>query len=358
MEPERPLESIPDDDLLRRLAELLQQSRRVESELVAHIAEVDERRLYAREASPSMFAYCTDVLHLSEAEAYLRIGAARASREHPMLLTMLADGRLHLSGIAKLAPHLTRENRAALLTRATHRSKRQIEELLAEIAPRPDVPAAIRRLPERKVPEGRTLPMLALPLGPDSVAVPGHQLRSDGVPSPAPPPVVQPLAPARYKVQFTATGGLRDKLERLRKLMRGAVPDGDLAAIIEQAVTEKLERLEARRFARTTTPRKGLSETDTSPSSRGIPAAVRRAVRERDGNRCRYADKQGRRCAERDRLEYHHRHPFGLGGDHSPQNVCLMCRTHNQYLAEHDYGRGAMVRYRSSGIPPSQSVTK
>jgi hypothetical protein len=359
MEEQRPIESIRDDELLRRLAEILRQSRRVESELVAHVAEVDSRRLYAREASPSMFAYCTDVLHLSEAEAYLRIEVARASRKHPMLLTMLADGRLHLSGIAKLAPHLTRENRDALLERATHRSKRQIEELVAEIAPRPDAPTMMRKLAERKLAERGTAPT-ALPLGPDPVTVPVLLLRPDGVSSPAsapvPPAVVQPLAPARYKVQFTASAELRDKLERLRALMRAAVPDGDLAAIIEQAVTEKLERLEARRFARTTTPRKGLPETDTSPSSRSIPAGVRRAVRERDGNRCRYMDDQGRRCPERDRLEYHHRHPFGLGGDHSPQNVCLMCRAHNQYLAEHDYGREAMARYRPSGTAASHGT--
>ena len=57
-----------------------------------------------------MFAYCTQALHLSEAEAYLRIAAARASREHPFLLSMLADGRLHLTAIAKLAPHLTRDS--------------------------------------------------------------------------------------------------------------------------------------------------------------------------------------------------------------------------------------------------------
>ena len=104
--------------------DLLGQSRRAESELVAHIAEVDERRLYAREGSPSMFAYCTEVLHLSEAEAYLRIAAARASKRHPALLEMLADGRLHLSGIAKLVPHLTAANVGVLLKRAIHKSKR------------------------------------------------------------------------------------------------------------------------------------------------------------------------------------------------------------------------------------------
>ena len=155
----RPLAALSDNDLLRCLAEILSQSRRVERDLVAHIGEVDARRLYAREAFPSMFAYCTGALHLSEGEAYLRIAVARASREHPILLAMLGDGRLHLSGIAQLAPHLTAENREALLSRATHRSKRQIEELIAEVAPREDVPALIRKLPDRRgLPAGDHLP--------------------------------------------------------------------------------------------------------------------------------------------------------------------------------------------------------
>src|SRR5262245_33070851 len=150
MQHERPLQSIPDDKLLQRLVQILDQSRHSEVDLVTHIAEIDERRLYAREACPSMYAYCTQVLHLSEAEAYLRITTGRAARAHPMLLAMLADGRLHLSGIAKLASHLTPENRDELLRRACHRSKREIEVLLAELFPRPDVPTVIRKLPERR----------------------------------------------------------------------------------------------------------------------------------------------------------------------------------------------------------------
>ena len=196
MENKRPLQSLSDDDLLQRLAELLRQSRRVESDLVAHIGEVDERRLYAREAASSMFVYCTQVLHLSDAEAYLRIAVARAARAHPMLLAMLEDGRLHLTGIGKLAPHLTPDNAEALLKRATHRSKRQIEELVAELAPQPDVPASIRRLPERK-----TAFRPATLLGPDPVGVPVIELRPDGVPTSArvqarSPLVQTPLAQA------------------------------------------------------------------------------------------------------------------------------------------------------------------
>jgi hypothetical protein len=393
-EPSRPLAALSDDDLLRRLAELLTRSRRVEADLVVHIAEADARRLYAREAFPSMFAYCTKALHLSESEAYLRIAAARASREHPAVLAMLGDGRLHLTGIALLAPHLTLENRDTLLRRATHRSKREIEELIAEIAPRPDVPALMRRLPERALssteaatstpsrmgnsvtrspaqvlesPSGSaSVRMSAEPASPSippeegpvvispeeaSVSIwPHASVPNSPRPLPSPPAaVVQPLSPGRYKVQFTASAQLRDKLERLQALLRSQIPDGDLGAVVEVAVTDTLERLEARRFAATTRPRKSLSSTNTSPGSRYIPAAVRRAVRARDGSQCRFVDASGRRCGERHRLTYHHVYPFGVGGDHRPENIHLTCQRHNQYLAERDYGREAMARCRRAG---------
>jgi hypothetical protein len=287
---------------------------------------------------------------------------------------MLADGRLHLSGVGKLAPHLTRENAPALLARSAHRTKRQIEELLAECAPRPDAPTLVRWLPARppsvaRGPGPSTQEPEPLPL----VGTAGRALRPDAVaPSPAaeqdPPSVparpgsIEPLAPARYKIQFTASARLRDKLERLQVLMRSHVPDGDLAAIIEHAVTEKLERLEARRFAKTNAPRKGLSDSDTSPSSRHIPAAARRIVHERDGGRCRYVDEHGRRCTARGDLEFHHRHPFGHGGDHSPDGISLLCKAHNSYLADIDYGRKPMAQHRRTGDrvvgpPGSRDIT-
>jgi len=197
--------------------------------------------------------------------------------------------------------------------------------------------------------------VLSLGLRPEEGASVDRQLRPDGVLPASPrarPAVVEPLAPGRYKVQFTASAELHDKLERLRALMRPSVPDGDLAAIVEQAVTEKLQRLEARRFARTQAPRKTLSQSESSPTTRQIPAAVKRAVYERDGGRCRYEDEQGRRCTARQGLEFHHRRPFGHGGDHSVGNVSLACKCHNRHLAEVDYGRKAIVRRRRSGIRP------
>ncbi|HJS73693.1 MAG TPA: HNH endonuclease, partial [Vicinamibacteria bacterium] len=331
------LQSLSDDELLHQLVQLVSQSRFVEAELVAHIAEVDERRLYASQACSSMFVYAVEVLHLSEHEAYERITAARASRKYPQLLEMLSDGRLHLSGLGKLGPHLTEENWEVLLARAAHKTKRQIEELLVELSPKPDAPALIRKLPE---PAKAPSLMPPAELGPDRVAsIPP----SISVPIPA-RPVVEPLAPSRYKIQFTASGQLRDKLERLQSLM-----NEDLTAVIEVAVTEKLERLEAKRFAEVKKPRKGLGETDTSAKTRYIPAAVKRAVRKRDGDRCRFVDPTGRRCTERRGLQFHHHDPFGYGGDHHPSNLSLYCKRHNAYSAERDFGKEAMDRHRGNG---------
>jgi 5-methylcytosine-specific restriction endonuclease McrA len=167
--------------------------------------------------------------------------------------------------------------------------------------------------------------------------------------APEKPAVVQPISPARYKVAFTASAELHDKLGRLRELMRSSVPDGNLASIIEQAVTEKLERLESKRFAKTKAPRKSLKETDTSPSSRYIPAAVKRAVYKRDKGRCTFEDRSGRRCTERNCLEFHHQHrPYARGGDHSVDNVQLACSTHNGYLAERDYGKEVIERHKKN----------
>src|SRR3972149_11121306 len=251
-----PLPSLSDDELLHRLLELTQQSRRVEADLIAHIGEVDHRRLYARNACSSMFSYCVEVLNLSEAESHFRIAVARAARKHPVLLTMLGDGRLHLSGIATLAPHLTDENRESVLARATHKSKRQIEELVAELAPKPDVPSGIRKLPTPPPPVPPTTPPLVAQLRPERVESEAPRISAPTAPSVSPRP--EPLSPERYRVVFTASRELRDKLERLQSLMQE-----DLVAIIEAAVTEKLERLEAKRYGETKKPRKNLEKKDT-----------------------------------------------------------------------------------------------
>ena len=89
--------------------------------------------------------------------------------------------------------------------------------------------------------------------------------------------------------------------------------------------------------------------TDTSASSRYIPAPVRRIVFERDGGRCTFVDNRERRCKAHERLEFHHHdRPYGRGGDHRPDGIRLMCRAHNGLMAEREYGKEWMDRFRNA----------
>src|SRR5437867_5224457 len=141
------LAHLSDPDLLRGLAALVAQDRVTTAALLAHIAEVDARRLYLPAAHPSMYAYCVQELHLSEASAYKRIQAARAARKFPLIFEALAEGRLHLSAVVLLAPYLSPENVESLLAGAALKTKAEIEVLLARRFPRAEALGLVQALP-------------------------------------------------------------------------------------------------------------------------------------------------------------------------------------------------------------------
>ena len=145
--------ALSDPDLLARIGALARHEREATAELVAHLAALEMRpSLYLAEGYGSLFDYCTGPLGLSEDAACNRIDAARAGTRFPVILEMLAAGDLTLTSVRKLRNHLTPENHETVLRKAAHRSKEEIDTLIAELAPKPDVPASVRKLPVAKTP--------------------------------------------------------------------------------------------------------------------------------------------------------------------------------------------------------------
>jgi hypothetical protein len=333
---------LTDSELLSETTRVVGCDRRTTAELLALLAEIDSRRLYRGEGCSSLFTYCTEVLHLSEPAAYSRITAARLARRFPVILALLGDGLVTLTTITMLARHLTEENHEALLEAARHKSKREIEDLVAAIDPQPDVASTVRKLPTPSRVEGPTLSRVEGP-APSGVEGPAPiQPRMDATPlliqelasvRSATPPVrrgiVAPLAPERYLIKVTVSRATRDKLERARDLLRHTIPNGDPAAIVDRALTVLLEELEKAKLASTQRPR---SETPTATNGRSVPAAVKRAVWARDTGRCAFVGGKGR-CTETGFLEFHHVVPFAAGGATSVENLQLRCRSHNAYEA-------------------------
>jgi hypothetical protein len=143
----RSFAGVPDHVLLRALASLVVKDRATTCELLQHLAEVGDRQLHRPAGYSSLYRYCVDELRMSEDTAYKRIQAARAAREFPDILERLEDGRLHLTAVVLLAPHLTRENAAELLEAGSHKTKSELEHLLAAWFPKADVPTVLQAVP-------------------------------------------------------------------------------------------------------------------------------------------------------------------------------------------------------------------
>ena len=214
-------------------------------QLVAHLAEMDVRRLYLGEGYSSLFTYCTLVLHLSEHAAYARIEAARAARRFPAILEAVASGALHLTAVNLIAPHLTADNIDRVLALATHKTKRDVEEIVATLRPQPPVPCSMRKLPQasqsasRRAAAGHAaLTVTHAETGvPPPVALAVEPSRTPDVQKVVVPPraAIRPLAPEQYLVKFTASRAMHAKLREAQELLRHRVPSGDLAEIFDRA---------------------------------------------------------------------------------------------------------------------------
>ncbi len=322
-----------------------------------HLGEIDERRLYLDRAFSSMFAFCVGELGFSEDATCNRINVARAARRLPVILEVVRSGRVHLTGLRLLAPHLTMENQSKVLAEAAGKSKREIEELVARLSPQPPVPTVVRKLPNRPNPVPESAPAFSFGTAVD-VVPPDSSAALVLAPSPAPAPrrderraVIAPLAEETFKFQFTASRACRDKFRQAQDLLRHRIPDGDLATIFETALDLVIVQVKKERFATGRKARQPPTEAADESCSRHIPDAIKREVFERDGGRCTFADERGRRCAETGALEFDHRDGFARTHLHRADRIRLLCRAHNQYAAEQMYGGAFMERARASLDP-------
>lgn len=252
-----------------------------------------------------MYAYCVGELRMSEDGAYRRITAARAARRFPAIFEAVAKSRLHLTAVSLLAPHLTEDTAAELLAAATHKSKSEIERLLAERFPRADMLAWVAAIPTAPAPRsdeqhasGWAADQLApgrvaeeLRPGSDVGGEPADQLVPERVDEPpmsqvpgtaehqhAPghvdvPPVpgragehsrVKPLSPQSFAIQFTASRNGHDKLRYAQEPLGHQVSAGDIAQVYELALDALIPQLEQRKFAATERPRTGPRGTATT----------------------------------------------------------------------------------------------
>ncbi len=352
------LSHLADRTLLQALAALVTQDRTTTAALLAHLAEVDERQLYQPAAYPSMYLYCVRELRMSEDTAFKRIRAARAARQYPGIFAAVADGRLNLNAVVLLAPHLTPEMADELLAAAEHKTRAEIERLIAERFPQPDLPTLVTAiapaavsngLAARQVSPSELWQLAARPvagiaeapapqLAPEPVTTMSQPDTPVPVASIAPRAKLAPLSPGRFALQVTVDQETHDLLRYAQALLGHALPSGDVAIVLKRALGSLVRDLEHQKFAKGARSRTQHSAVH----GRYIPADIRCTVWQRDGGRCTFVSEGGKRCESTTRLEFDHVDPVARGGQTSADRMRLRCRAHNQYAAECTFGAGFM----------------
>jgi 5-methylcytosine-specific restriction endonuclease McrA len=300
-------------------------------------------------------------------------------REFPGLEAPLRDGRLSLTTVVTLRPVLTKETVDEVVARAAFKTDEETRHLVATLLPRPAPRDGIRKLAEPTPRLPVPAPGPARPAardessearagdteGPPTAIEPPQETPPNDRPTfaltaPARPPsrpTLEPISADQWSMRVTIDAALKEDLETLKCLLSHKFPDGDLAEVLREAVRCAIEQHGKRRGAVNPKRERKPAERKARPAGgrKPIPAAVKRAVWERDGGRCTYVSADGHRCDSRWQLEYDHVEPAALGGPSTIENTRLRCKGHNLLHAENTFGREHMARFRREKRPGSRA---
>ncbi len=320
------MESTSARDLDRRLADLVRSERHLVVQFVVELAAFAKRELYRELGYTSLFYYCVRQLGLSKSSAFRRSEVARLIARFPVIADRLAPGRLSIRALVELREVLTEENHAEVLARAEGKSQEEAQLLAVEYKPKPVPRDVVRALP---MPPAPLVVVAAVPAGTKT--------------PPPPPEVVKPLTPELRRLNVTVSADFMAELEQVRAALSHKCPDGDFEQVVREAFKLVLER-DRKRKALTDRPR---AQSDTpGENDRYVPAAVKRAVWERDQGRCTWPMGDGEVCGSTHRLEFDHDLEVALGGKPTIGNVRLLCKSHNLMKAEQHLGRNFMAKFR------------
>jgi hypothetical protein len=271
--------AMTNSQLENELKSLVAKERELLHEILLRIQAVDSRKLYLERGYSSLFDYLTREIGYSAASAQRRIDAVKLSRDIPEVVTRVRDGALNLSQIGHAQKGFRKKS-------VSTEEKRSLLEKLAE-APSAHAEAIVAKELDLPIEEKTRLK-------------------------------AQANGSVRLEVTLSENG--HQDLLRVKELLSHSLPVGELSSVIEKALRFYLEKKEP----------KASSATEVAPQQKTIP---RRYIFQRD-KVCQFKAGNGRICGSRHQLEIDHIQMRFYGGTDEPENLRLLCRKHNQWMAE------------------------
>jgi 5-methylcytosine-specific restriction endonuclease McrA len=314
---------VNDQDLLSSLKSTVEAEKAQTHKVLLYLREVEVRKLHLEKGYASLFVLCTEYLNYSEPEAQIRIQAMRLLRSVPIVEEKIKSGVMSLSVAASVQSHFRKEDlrrKEVGLKTLSFNEKLEVVEKVQTLSVRESQKALAIEFPE--VIQNK-----------DSI---------------------RPLTNDKSKMEFVANSALAEKLKTLQNKLAHKNPNnslGELIEILADMALEKLEPSETKKSKSNATPH-GAHKVEakieltslTQPprkisqhwrtNRQYIPKNIKTAVWNKSNSRCCYIDKvTQKQCASQYALEIDHIMPLALGGSNEPQNLRLLCRAHNQFLA-------------------------
>jgi hypothetical protein len=292
--------------------------RAATAEVVGSLLPIIDEKLYLEAGYSSLFAFLTERCRYSEASAYRRIAAAKVVKLRRESLELLEAGKLTLCSMAEMSKVITDENADALLAEVQGLSKRKTEALVA------------RQLPPVKVQHERIRSVHVAPvvLPPVAAAVNSAPLLFTQEPAVVSANVSStPQQPASVMTSYAFLADKEfDDLLTAVKVHTGHQP---LTQILKAAM---------RSYLREKAP-KSKQVRGFNTEGRYLPKHLRQSILERDGGKCSFVSESGVRCCSEAGLQIDHIVPFAKGGRTDPSNLRTLCKSHNLFMAEAEFGR-------------------
>jgi hypothetical protein len=286
-----------------RLVDLLRREHHALADFLVALADFDRRREWVDLGHRSLFYFLTRDLGLPNGPAYYRKTAADLIQRYPEIVEPLRDGRLHLTSLVELSKVLTPENRAKVVPRFFHTSKREAQEVRAalqpdsapalrtvvtSVAPRPVSALAVAGALTVDGPVGRPEPTTsrsgaggdALGLGAPLALLPEEVTRANTTlhdVAPAAPAEtarpqraeVQPLTVDLRRLHLTVSRRLLEKLAAARDVLSHSHPGASEDEILELGLDLIIAR-HAKRRGIGAKPR----ESSRASAARAVPGAA------------------------------------------------------------------------------------
>ncbi|MBT9560606.1 MAG: HNH endonuclease [Myxococcales bacterium] len=327
---------LSDSELTGELASCARRERAALAALLGYLGQFDERKVYAAAGFTSTTAYAVYHFGWSEASSWKRIQAARLCVRFPVLLGVIADGGLHLSGVCMLAPITNEETLPRILVDAPGLKRWElqmyVDALRRELMPPetlPPSPPFQLDLSVVAAVNAETDRYCAAPVTQPAPEPPDPRWRRPLLP----PPRSSTTHPLGVKVDAAFEG----TLARARALLAHTDAGRDDAVLLKRALELLIETEERRRFgSKSSRSRAGGSTPKARRERQTVPVVVRNEVFVRDGGRCTFTSDDGHVCGSDYLLQLHHRVPWAKGGADTVENLTLHCATHNQLEAERE----------------------